>query len=67
MTPTNWKDLLFKAFWTAVSAGLGVIAVVVADLDVAYAPVIAAAVNYVLAYVRQQTGETPPDLGTPVP
>lgn len=61
MSKVNWKDLAFKAFWTAASAALGVVAAWVADLDAAYVPVLAAAVNYALAWVRQQLGATPPD------
>lgn len=61
MSTINWKDLLYKTFWTALSAALGVAATVVADLEAAYAPVLIAAVNAALAWVRQQLGATPPD------
>jgi hypothetical protein len=67
VSQVNWKDMLFKAFWTGVAAALGVLGVEVSDLDVAYAPILIAGINYVLAFVRQQLGATPPDAPTVSP
>jgi len=62
----NYKDIGFKAVWTGVAAVLGYLLVVVPDLPTVWAPVITLLLTAALAYVRQRTGKTPPDLGTPV-
>jgi len=60
----NLKNVALKAFWTAVSAVLGYGLVYVADIQPApgWSLLAITGINYVLAYVREQLGETTPDL-----
>jgi hypothetical protein len=57
----NPKDLLFKAFWTAVAAGLSFLGAELADVGEVWVPVAMPWVTIALAYARQQLGATPPD------
>jgi hypothetical protein len=61
----NWKDLGFKAFWTGVAALAAILTTANTTLTQWWAIPLASLATLVLAYARQQTGETPPDLGTP--
>jgi hypothetical protein len=63
----NIKDIFYKLFWTGVSAVLGAALVYVTSLDppLTWAPIFTLAINAALAWVRQMTGETPPDLPPP--
>lgn len=56
---TDWKDIAFKAFWTAVAAALGVLVVALGDVPTGWAVALAAVANSVLAYVRQFTSPPP--------
>lgn len=62
-TPTtNYLDIIYKVFWTAISAGGGLAVVALADIPTWWALPLATLLNAALAYVRQQLGETPPIL-----
>lgn len=58
----NWRNIGLKAFWTAVSAVLGVLVVFLADAPYGWAPVAIVVANSVLAWVRERVGETTPTL-----
>lgn len=66
MGSNRWRDLAERVFWTAVSAGLAAIPVVIADLDPLWAPVLTAAINYLTVLVRQRLDALPsPGEGLP--
>lgn len=61
---TNVKDMAFKLFWTMANAGLAALTVYAADLDPAWGALVLAGLQLATTYVRQQLGESPPDLGS---
>lgn len=56
LTPYQW-DLLERVAWTMTQAALGVLAVAVADLPPAYAPVVAAALAAAKGWVARKLGD----------
>lgn len=48
------KNLLERALWTLAQAAVGVVAVLAADVPVAYAPLVAAALSVVKTYVKEK-------------
>lgn len=63
--PVNYKDIIFKVFWTGVAAAGGELVVVLADWNQAAAPFLIMAINYGLALIRQYLGTTAPELPPP--
>lgn len=63
----NYRDLLFKVFWTTVAIGLGLLGTAVVEVHPAYAVPIGGAVNYITGLIRQFYGVTPPDISHPAP
>jgi hypothetical protein len=64
--PVNYKDILYKVFWTGVAAVLGTLATVLVDIDAVWSPFAIMAVNYLIAWLRQYNGTTAPNLPPPV-
>lgn len=54
MRKYNWKDILVRGGWTLAQAALGFITTLVADIPVAYAPMIAAVLSFAKSYVAQR-------------
>jgi len=61
----NYKDILFKVFWTGIAAAGGELIIALADWDQPVAPFLIMAINYGLALVRQYVGTTAPELPPP--
>jgi hypothetical protein len=61
MSETNWKDTLYKLFWTVLAAAVAAVPVATADWPAWTIPIIAGIANWLSSVIRQQTGETPPD------
>jgi hypothetical protein len=61
----NLRNVAFKAFWTAVSAVLGVVLVWLASAPYGWAPVAIVVINAILAWVRERVGQTTPTLAGP--
>jgi len=60
--PVNYKDLLFKVFWTAIAVALATLSVELADVDAWFIPPVTGGINYALAWIRQFIGVTSPSL-----
>lgn len=64
LATVNYKDLLFKIFWTGVAAMVGALGATIADISTWWAVPATMLVTWVLALARQKTGVTPPSLPT---
>ena len=58
----NWKDMLFKLFWTLVPVVAGFVKAAVTDWNPAFGTTVAAVVQIVSSFARQKLGATPPDI-----
>jgi len=58
----NWKDMLFKLFWTLVPVVAGFVGAAVTDWNPAFGTTVAAVVQIVSSFARQKLGATPPDI-----
>jgi len=63
----DWSDIGYKAFWTGLSAVLGVLLVATGDLDTWWAVPATMAINSALAWVRQRVAESTTDTNDPFP
>lgn len=61
MTPVNYKDILFKWFWTVANVGVAAAIVEVGDLEVWWGALALSFLQIASTYVRQQLGATPPE------
>lgn len=59
--PINYKDILYKVFWTLAAGALTALAVWLAPIEEVWALALLPLINAALAWVRQRVGATPPD------